>query len=108
MIAAIESPLDPLSQSRKKPKKSRKDTSRRRNRPRPCSRPAPEVADIFHNHGPVWRHANAGHVSLDQMKVRRRSADHRHNGMRSSFCREVGNVNNGFGSSSASERQTRR
>ncbi len=25
MIAAIESPLDPLSQSRKKPKKSRKD-----------------------------------------------------------------------------------
>jgi Putative transposase/Transposase zinc-binding domain len=28
-----------------------------------------EVADIFRRHGPAWRHANAGHVSLDQMKV---------------------------------------
>ena len=32
-------------------------------------RPALEVADIFRDHGPAWRHANAGHVSLDQMKV---------------------------------------
>ena len=31
--------------------------------------PALEVADIFRGHGPAWRHANAGHVSLDQMKV---------------------------------------
>jgi hypothetical protein len=28
-----------------------------------------EVADIFRAHGPVWRNANAGHVSLDQLKV---------------------------------------
>ena len=32
-------------------------------------RPALEVADIFRDHGAAWRHANAGHVSLDQMKV---------------------------------------
>jgi hypothetical protein len=28
-----------------------------------------EVADIFRDHGAVWRRANAGHVSLDQLKV---------------------------------------
>jgi hypothetical protein len=28
-----------------------------------------EVADIFRRHGPAWRHANAGHVSLGQLKV---------------------------------------
>jgi hypothetical protein len=28
-----------------------------------------EVADIFRDHGPAWRSANAGHVSLDQLKV---------------------------------------
>jgi Putative transposase/Transposase zinc-binding domain len=33
------------------------------------SRPALEVADIFRGHGPAWRSANAGHVSLDQLKV---------------------------------------
>lgn len=33
------------------------------------SRPALEVADIFRNHGPAWRQANAGHVSRDQLKV---------------------------------------
>jgi hypothetical protein len=32
-------------------------------------RPALEVADIFRDHGPAWRQANAGHVSLGQMKV---------------------------------------
>ena len=32
-------------------------------------RPALEVADIFRDHGAAWRRANAGHVSLDQMKV---------------------------------------
>jgi hypothetical protein len=31
--------------------------------------PALEVADILRDHGPAWRRANAGHVSLDQMKV---------------------------------------
>jgi hypothetical protein len=33
--------------------------------------PALEVADIFRDHGAAWRLANAGHVSLDQMKVMR-------------------------------------
>lgn len=32
-------------------------------------RPALEIADIFRDHGPAWRSANAGHVSLGQMKV---------------------------------------
>jgi hypothetical protein len=32
-------------------------------------RPALEVADIFREHGPAWRKANAGHVSLEQLKV---------------------------------------
>jgi hypothetical protein len=33
------------------------------------SRPAIEVADIFRRHGPAWRTANAGRVSLAQLKV---------------------------------------
>src|SRR6478752_4602949 len=33
------------------------------------SRPTLEVADIFRGHGAAWRSANAGHVSLDQLKV---------------------------------------
>src|SRR5690348_4100864 len=33
------------------------------------ARPALEVADIFRGHGAGWRHANRGHVSLDQLKV---------------------------------------
>ena len=32
-------------------------------------RPALEVADIFRDFGAAWRRANAGHISLDQMKV---------------------------------------
>jgi len=28
-----------------------------------------EVADIFRDHGPAWRAANKGHISLNQMKV---------------------------------------
>jgi len=32
-------------------------------------RPALEVADIFRRHGPAWRAAHAGHVSLAQLKV---------------------------------------
>jgi hypothetical protein len=33
------------------------------------ARPRLEVADIFRGHGPAWRRANAGHVSLGQLKV---------------------------------------
>src|SRR5580693_8463290 len=33
------------------------------------ARPVLEVADIFRDHGPAWRKANAGHVSLGQLKV---------------------------------------
>jgi hypothetical protein len=33
------------------------------------SRPAIEVADIFRRHGPAWRNANAGRVSLGQLEV---------------------------------------
>jgi hypothetical protein len=32
-------------------------------------RPTLEVADFFRGHGPAWRQTNAGHVSLDQIKV---------------------------------------
>jgi len=32
-------------------------------------RPTLEVADIFRDHGPAWRKANAGHISLGQLKV---------------------------------------
>lgn len=35
----------------------------------PC--PSVEVADIFRDHGTAWRAANAGHVSLSQLKVMR-------------------------------------
>jgi len=33
------------------------------------ARPSLEVADIFRAHGPAWRRARAGHVSLGQLKV---------------------------------------
>jgi predicted Zn-ribbon and HTH transcriptional regulator len=33
------------------------------------SRPKLEIADIFRAHGPAWRQANAGRVSLSQLKV---------------------------------------
>jgi hypothetical protein len=33
------------------------------------SRPAIELADIFRRYGPAWRTANAGQVSLAQLKV---------------------------------------
>jgi hypothetical protein len=32
-------------------------------------RPKLEIADIFRAHGPAWRQAKAGHVSLSQLKV---------------------------------------
>jgi hypothetical protein len=33
------------------------------------ARPVLEVADIFRDHGAAWRNANAGHLSLGQLKV---------------------------------------
>jgi Putative transposase/Transposase zinc-binding domain len=36
---------------------------------RPASWPALEVADIFRTHGPAWRAAQRGHLSLGQLKV---------------------------------------
>ena len=33
------------------------------------ARPALEVADVFRAHGPAWRHAQAGHLSLGELKV---------------------------------------
>ena len=33
------------------------------------TRPGLEVVDIFRNYGAAWRRANAGHVSLGQLKV---------------------------------------
>src|SRR5260370_18912825 len=33
------------------------------------NRPVLEVADVFRGHGPAWRQANVGHVSLAQLKV---------------------------------------
>ena len=32
-------------------------------------RQALEVAEIFRDHGPAWRHEQAGHLSLEQLKV---------------------------------------
>ena len=59
LISAVESPLDQLSEPREA-KKTRQRTSRRRSNAGPVSRPALEVADIFRDHGPAWRLANAG------------------------------------------------
>ena len=68
MISTVESPLDLLSQPGKRAK--------RRGRRWPpawraarVARTALEVADIFRDHGPAWREANRGHVSLEQLKV---------------------------------------
>jgi hypothetical protein len=33
------------------------------------AKPKLEIADIFRDYGPAWRRANAGHVSLSQLKV---------------------------------------
>ena len=60
MIAKVESPLAGLNAPR-----------RRRDSAVVMARPALEVADILRDHGPAWREANRGHVSLDQLKVMR-------------------------------------
>src|SRR5262249_36589627 len=44
------------------------EVPRRRNAAR-MARSGLEVADIFRDHGPAWREANRGHVSLHQLKV---------------------------------------
>ena len=62
-IREVMSPLDRLT-----PLPPKRPTSRPRKRAR-VARPALEVADIFRDHGPAWREANAGHVSLGQLKV---------------------------------------
>ncbi len=33
------------------------------------AKPTLEIADIFREHGPAWREANKGHISLPQLKV---------------------------------------
>ena len=60
-IRVVTSPLDSSASTRRR--------SRRRPDGRPMERPPLEVADIFRAHGPAFRIANAGHVSLDQLKV---------------------------------------
>ena len=48
---------------------STSQADRRRPDERRMARPRLEVADIFRAHGAAWRKANAGHVSLAQLKV---------------------------------------
>ena len=61
-ISEVVSPLDHIARSSRRPSRPPKA------RPR-VPRPVFEVADIFRGHGAAWRQANAGHVSLDQLKV---------------------------------------
>ena len=51
-------------------------------------RPSLEVADIFRGHGPTWRWANAGHVSLGQLKVMSAIENSPHGGARRT-CRAL-------------------
>src|SRR5262249_29624498 len=67
LIAKIESPLEGLSAPHRR--RARRDSEKPPAPPPAMARPALEVADIFRDHGPAWREANHGHVSLDQLKV---------------------------------------
>src|SRR5712691_413341 len=68
MIAKIESPLEDLSAPRRR--RTRRDSmAGGAVAPSAMARPALEVADILRDHGPAWREANRGHVSLEQLKV---------------------------------------
>ena len=69
MIAAVESPLDLLAQTQQEAQEEPQGRPAAGVTPAAVSRPKLEVADIFRDHGAAWRSANAGHVSLDQMKV---------------------------------------
>ena len=70
MIAEHREPARPAvaasQEAQEEPRKSRPAAGVT---PAAMSRPALEVADIFRDHGAAWRQANAGHVSLGQMKV---------------------------------------
>ena len=68
MIASIESRSTCCPSHAGSPGRARK-ISRRRNSPRPCPVQRWRCADIFRDHGRAWRRANAGHVSLDHLKV---------------------------------------
>ena len=63
IIADVASPLDDLT-----PRKRRKGKAGS-SQPAALPRSSLEVADIFRDHGAAWRAANAGHVSLEQLKV---------------------------------------
>ena len=68
MISTIENPLDLLCEPHRMPGRE-EGAAAGLQRPAAMSRPVLEVADIFRDHGAAWRRANAGHVSLDQIKV---------------------------------------
>src|ERR1700748_1661584 len=68
-IAAIESPLAQLGGTHQRPRKRHKPETAAEVSDADVGRPTLEVADIFRDHGPAWREANRGHVSLDQLKV---------------------------------------
>ncbi len=69
LIAKIESPLEGLRAPRRRRAKRDQCGAAGAIAPPAMARPALEVADIFRDHGPAWREANRGHVSLDQLKV---------------------------------------
>ena len=90
MISGVESPLDlavPVA-----PRSPGKRPGRRAQgravgvAAADMARPALEVADIFRDHGPAWRRANAGHVSLGQMKVMSGDRALPHSGARRPCC----------------------
>ncbi len=61
-VRDIKSPLERLGVNLAKPIAARLTNGR-------MARPRLEVADVFRAHGAAWRTANAGHVSLAQLKV---------------------------------------
>ena len=63
LLREVISPLDQTSTSLSPvPESGRRDRAVQ-------GRPALEVADIFRAHGPAWREAQRGHLSLAQLKV---------------------------------------
>jgi hypothetical protein len=63
-IREVMSPLDRLT-----PLRPKKDEPPAWRAAAPLAGSKLEVADIFRRHGPAWRQANAGHLSLGQLKV---------------------------------------
>ena len=68
-------PASPSTRSATSKARSSAWASTSRADPRPpdrrrMARPRLEVADVFRAHGAAWRKANAGHLSLAQLKVR--------------------------------------